>query len=105
VPARKSLHCRLTASQSVTARFERTARLDVARRGTGSGTVTSTPSGIACGSDCSQIYLRGTIVTLLATPARNSRFVRWEGACTGRKSTCTLTLTTSSSVVARFRRR
>jgi hypothetical protein len=95
----------MTANQSVTARFELTAKLDVARRGTGTGTVTSMPAGIACGSDCSEIYLRGTLVTLLATPARNSRFVRWEGACIGRSATCTLTLTSSSSVVARFRRR
>jgi len=95
----------MTADQSVTARFELTAMLDVVRRGSGSGTVTSTPAGIVCGSDCSEIYLRGTVVTLLAAPADNSRFVRWEGACSGRKATCTLTLTSSSSVVARFRRR
>ena len=34
---------------------------------TGSGTITSSPSGINCGSDCSESYEDGTEVTLTAT--------------------------------------
>ena len=95
----------MTASRSVTAHFGLTSRLEVVLRGNGSGTVTSTPPGIECGSDCSEIYLRGTVVTLLAAPADGSRFVRWEGACRGRSAICSLTLASSASVAARFRRR
>src|SRR4029434_5950091 len=34
----------------------------------GPGQVTSTPGGINCGSDCSESYAPGTVVTLTATP-------------------------------------
>ena len=34
--------------------------LTVLKSGTGSGTVTSSPAGINCGSDCSEAYNPGT---------------------------------------------
>src|SRR2546428_10271594 len=40
-------------------------------RSSGSGTVTSTPAGIACGPSCAGSYASGTVVTL--TAARDSR--------------------------------
>ena len=40
----------------------------------GSGTVTSAPSGINCGTTCSASYDSGTQVTLTATPATGSTF-------------------------------
>ncbi len=95
----------MTTSQSVTARFELTAQLDVVRQGVWLGTVSSTPPGIACGSDCSEIYLRGTVVTLTATPVRNMRFEGWAGGCRSSMPICTLTLTESTSVIAMFRSR
>src|SRR5437016_2167747 len=42
--------------------------LAVARAGLGSGTVTSAPAGITCGTSCSGSYASGTAVTLTATP-------------------------------------
>ena len=39
----------------------------------GSGAVTSSPIGIDCGSDCSERYLVGTVVTLTSTPALRGR--------------------------------
>ena len=58
--------------------------LSVSLSGTGSGTVTSNPTGINCGSDCSQSYASGTVVTLTATPASGSVFSGWSGTgCTG----------------------
>jgi len=48
----------------------------------GAGTVTSDPSGIDCGADCSAPYAAGTVVTLIATPAAGSGFAGW-GACEG----------------------
>jgi len=53
--------------------------LTVSRAGTGSGTVTSTPGGINCGSDCSEAYSFGTQVTLAPIPGANSVFFAWSG--------------------------
>jgi Divergent InlB B-repeat domain len=47
--------------------------------GSGSGTVTSAPAGINCGIDCTEAYIRGTQVTLIATPASGSTFSGWSG--------------------------
>ncbi|MBK8637069.1 MAG: right-handed parallel beta-helix repeat-containing protein [Chromatiaceae bacterium] len=56
------------------------AILSLARAGTGGGTVTSAPTGIACGSDCFQAFDLDTVVTLTATPTDgNSVFEGWGG--------------------------
>ena len=54
-------------------------RLRVTKTGNGSGTVTSDPGGITCGSDCSQWYVSGTVVSLTPTPAIGSIFAGWSG--------------------------
>src|SRR5207244_3276410 len=70
--------------------------------GSGTGTVTSTPAGITCGTDCSESYASGTAVTLAATPAVGSVFSGWSGGgCTG-TGACTLTLTAATTVTATF---
>src|SRR3989442_12536660 len=51
----------------------------VVRAGSGSGTITRTPAGITCGTDCSEPYASGTAVTLTATPAARSAFTGWCG--------------------------
>jgi hypothetical protein len=58
-------------------------QLSVQRDGTGSGTVTSDPAGIDCGSSCSAFYTLNTSVTLSATPAAGSGFVGFSGDCAG----------------------
>jgi hypothetical protein len=67
----------------------------------GTGTVTSTPSGISCGTDCSESYVSGTPVTLTATPATGAGFTGWSGACTGTGS-CVVTVDAAKSVTATF---
>lgn len=75
--------------------------LTVSKSGTGSGSVNSSPAGIACGPDCSEIYLAAATVTLSASPGPGSLFTGWSGACTGTGS-CTVTMETAKSVTAKF---
>jgi len=67
----------------------------------GNGTVTSTPSGIDCGSVCEAEFDADTPVTLTATPASGSTFTGWSGACTG-MTTCVVTLDQALSAAATF---
>ncbi len=68
---------------------------------TGNGTVTSSPSGINCGDDCTQDYTSTSEVTLTATPDNGFIFDRWEGACTG-SSSCSVSMSADRSVRAIF---
>lgn len=68
----------MNQAQTVTAYFVPTNvnySLTVSKIGAGSGTVTSVPTGINCGADCTESYAGGTIVTLKAVPAPGSAFV------------------------------
>jgi hypothetical protein len=67
----------------------------------GTGTVTSSPSGINCGVTCTYTFTAGASVTLTATAPRGSKFTGWSGSCTG-TSTCTVSMTSASSVTATF---
>lgn len=70
---------------------------------TGSGTVTSSPSGINCGATCGAAYSIGQIVTLTATPSVGSTFSEWSGGgCSGAATTCAVTMDTAKTVAARF---
>jgi hypothetical protein len=75
--------------------------LDVSKSGTGSGTVASNPTGVNCGTDCTEIYNNGTIVTLTTTADAGSNFIGWTGACTG-VGDCIVTMNSSKSVTAVF---
>lgn len=68
----------------------------------GSGTVSSSPNGISCGSDCSEAFANGTVVTLTATPSAGSSLLAWTGACTGSASTCVVTMNATQAVQATF---
>jgi hypothetical protein len=63
--------------------------------------VTSAPAGINCGTDCSESYAAGTVVTLTATPNKGAIFRGWGGACTGTGS-CSVTMNAARSVTAQF---
>ena len=75
--------------------------LTVNKQGTGSGTVTSSPAGINCGTDCTEVYNSGTSVTLTATPDAGSVFAGWTGACTG-TGNCAITMDAAKTVTATF---
>jgi outer membrane protein assembly factor BamB len=86
---------------TVTGGLNAASKLTVTKSGTGGGTVTSDPAGIACGADCSESYAENTQVTLTATPDTNSDFTGWSGACTG-SGGCTVTMTDAKGVTASF---
>ncbi len=76
--------------------------LAVSKSGTGAGTVTSSPAGINCGSDCSETLVAGTSVTLTAAPASGSTFTAWSGAGCSGTSTCTVVMSEARAVAAQF---
>ena len=76
--------------------------LSVSRQGSGSGAVSSTPVGIACGTSCSANFAAGTQVTLAAQAAAGSSFTGWSGACSGTASSCSVSMDSARSVTASF---
>ncbi len=76
--------------------------LTVLKAGSGTGTVTSSPAGINCGSDCSEPYNQGAKITLKVKADPGSTFKGWSGGCTGTSSSCKLTMTSDQTVTATF---
>jgi alpha-tubulin suppressor-like RCC1 family protein len=76
--------------------------LSTSKTGTGQGSISSSPTGITCGSDCTETYASGTSVTLTAAPAANNRFVGWSGACSGTSLTCSMTMNANKIATAEF---
>ena len=75
--------------------------LGVTRSGSGSGSIISSPTGINCGSDCSEMYVSGTSVTLAASASTNSVFNSWSGACSG-TGDCLLVMNADKNINAQF---
>lgn len=76
--------------------------LSVSKAGVGSGTVSSSQSGINCGSTCSQVYAFGTQVTMSATATSGSTFAGWSGGVCSGTGICTVTMNAAQSVTATF---
>jgi hypothetical protein len=64
--------------------------------------VTSSPSGINCGSACKSDFVVDTTITLTATPATLSVFNGWTGCDTTNGNTCTVRMSANKSVSAQF---
>ncbi len=96
----------MTEAKAVAATFDPVAKkkLTVVKEGSGTGVVTSVPSGIDCRKDCEQEYEAGKEVTLTETPVKetNTKFVEWSGACSGVLSTCKVTMSEARTVKAIF---
>jgi len=76
--------------------------LSTHKYGTGAGIISSSPSGIYCGSDCNESYTSGTRITLTATPSAGSTFAGWSGGGCSGTGTCRVTMTAAKSVAASF---
>lgn len=88
------------------------AQLTVIKTGTGSGTVTSSPWGIDCGSDCTASYYgvdepyNYAYVTLTAKPDPDSVFVQWiNGADCSTGITCSAYMIADRTVTAVFQKK
>jgi hypothetical protein len=93
----------MNAAKTVTATFTlRTFTLTVGKSGNGSGTVTSSPTGVNCGTDCSEPYASDTVVTLTAGASAGSLFGGWSGCDSVSGATCTVTMNAAKSVTATF---
>ena len=66
-------------NENCNALFDGDPLLTVTKTGSGSGTVTSSPPGIDCGSDCLEPYTDNTAVTLSVLADPGSLFVGWSG--------------------------
>jgi hypothetical protein len=88
----------------VTATFTGSHTLTVSRAGSGTGTVTSAPVGIDCGTTCGATLANGTLMTLTAAPAAGSTFSGWSGCDQANGLTCTVTMSAVKSVTAAFER-
>ncbi len=77
--------------------------LTVQKQGSGEGIVLSAPAGIACGSDCSEVYFNGTMVTLTATASADNLFVGWHDCPFADGSgNCEVVITESMTIFAEF---
>lgn len=69
--------------------------------GTGTGSVTSSPIGLQCNTNCSAIFNAYTPVTLTPDADEFMNFTGWSGSCTG-TTPCTLNLTGATPVTVTF---
>ncbi|MEK6683281.1 MAG: kelch repeat-containing protein [Nitrospirota bacterium] len=76
--------------------------LSVTKAGDGSGSISSSPAGIACPPTCSQTFRKGTAITLTATPIPGSYAYSFSGGCISTMITCTLTIMADTAVTATF---
>jgi uncharacterized repeat protein (TIGR02543 family) len=75
------------------------ATLTVSR--TGTGTITSTPAGIDCGTTCSATFNSGKTVTLKSSAGAGYTFSGWGGACSG-NGACAVKMNGDQTVTAQF---
>jgi|GEM_PF-3440072 len=98
-----SCNVTLNTDRSIAASFGvQTFALTVNKLGAGSGTVTSSPAGVNCGSTCSAFFNSGVAVTLTAAPAADSDFTSWSGCDSATGATCTVAMSSAKSVAATF---
>ena len=71
---------------------------------TGSGTVVSTPAGIACSLTCGFIFATGTPVTLTASPNPPATTLTWVSGCDSNPAanTCMVTMNANRTVSVTF---
>ena len=88
----------VTATHTISASFSpvppSSYTLTISKAGTGSGTVTTNPSGTS--------FSARTSVTLMAAASTDSTFGGWSGGCSGTATSCTIKMNAAKSVTATF---
>jgi hypothetical protein len=94
----------MDAAKSVTASFTATHALTVKVAGSGGGSVSSAPVGIACSAACTASFEAGATITLTASASTGGAFREWRGdACAGSTGpTCEVPITAARTVTAVF---
>ncbi len=97
----------METAKEVTAEFaaKPTTTLTVNKAGTGSGSVSSKPKAINCGTTCTTqdaTVPTGEAVILKEKPDTGMSFEGWSGACAGVGETCTVSLKEAGTVTAKF---
>jgi len=98
----------MEAAKTCTATFEPDKQsspsypLTITLQGEGEGKVASTPTGIECGTDCTEDYASGTQVTLTATANANATFKEWSGDCAGTTASVSVTMDAAKTCTATF---
>ncbi len=94
----------LNSDKTCTARFKSPGTYTLTVNKRGSGTITSSPAGINCGSQCSASFSTNTSITLTATPDQNSTFAGWGGDCQscGNNNICQIPMNSDKTCIATF---
>lgn len=74
-------------------------RLTIIKSGNGSGIVMSEPSGISCGTDCSEIYTQITSINLTAIAESCSDFAGWIGEGCNGTGPCTVAINNKNIII------
>jgi hypothetical protein len=98
--------CRVKMTTAKTAQAEFTLpgnKLTVLRSGSGSGSVTSVPAGINCGSECENVFDVGEVVKLTPLADSGSAFKEWSGCdAVVETNKCEVTMNATKTVTAAF---
>lgn len=78
------------------------AMISVIVTGSGSGLVSSDPSGITCNPDCNLAFPIDSEVTLTASADAGSQFIGFSGGSCGGISACTFTVSNNVTIQAEF---
>lgn len=93
----------MTTDRNITAIFMANHMITVVVQSDLGDSVSSSPGGIDCGADCTEIYATGTVVTLTAKKhLQGSRFSGWSGGDCSGNGTCTFTVTNDVTITASF---
>ena len=97
----------MNQSQNVQATFNpaiTTFVLTLTKKGTGAGSIVSSPVGLNCGAVCAAPFTKNSKVTLTAVEGPLADFAGWSGACSGFKaqSVCTVTMSEARAASATF---
>ena len=95
------IHFRGTGAVAYGVVWSHTLTVNTTGIGEGTGRVSSEPSGVLCGEDCTGSFGHGMVVTLTAHPGVKS-YVEWSGDCTGAGITAQVVMDADKSCTATF---